>query len=134
MSEHEEQVLLFQWAKMNEDHVPELWYLYAVPNGAKLPYRGKGKRRYSPEAQRLKAEGLKPGVPDVALPVPRGSYHGMYIEMKFDKNKTTKHQDEWLFGLQSMGYYVCVPYGFVEAKNEIIKYLGLREGTYIDMI
>lgn len=134
MSEHGEQTVLFDWARMNEDRVPELWLLHAIPNGAKLPYRGKGKNRYSPEALRLKAEGLKPGVPDVCLPVPRGAYHGLYIEMKFGKNKPTKHQSVWLQQLDSQGYRAAVCYGFTAAKEEIIAYLGRPRDDYIDMI
>ena len=134
MSEHEEQRILFEWALLNESHVPELWYLFAIPNGAKLPYRGKGKRRYSPEAMRLKEEGLKPGVPDVCLPVPNDVWHGMYIEMKFGKNTPTDKQEVWLHKLKSQGYYAAVCYGFVAAKEEIVKYLGLKEGQYIDMV
>lgn len=134
MSEHGEQVLLFEWAKMNEVRVPALWLLFAVPNGAKLPYRGKGKRRYSPEAMRLKAEGLKPGVPDVCLAVPNGHYHGMYIEMKYGKNKPTQAQMMWLFELDKIGYYVRVCYGFQEAKEAIVKYLDLSPDDYIDMV
>ena len=126
--------MLFSWARLNEQHVPELWYLFAIPNGAKLPYRGKGKSRYSPEAMRLKEEGLKPGVPDVFLPIPRGEYHGLWIEMKFGNNKVTPAQKEWLWMLDQQGYKVKVCYGFIEAKNVIIDYLGLKEGNYIDMV
>lgn len=46
---------------------------YAIPNGGKRDKR---------EAANLKAEGVKPGVPDTHLPVPRGDYASLYIEFK----------------------------------------------------
>ena len=35
MSEAQEQVLLFQWAKMQENVYPELKLLFHIPNGGK---------------------------------------------------------------------------------------------------
>ena len=87
MSEHDEQVALFQWAKLNEDRYPELAMLYANPLGGKRPRR---------TAARMKAEGAKAGVPDITLPVARCGFHGMYIEMKFGKGRLTSAQDWWL--------------------------------------
>ena len=36
---------------------------------------------------RLRAEGLKSGVPDLCLPSAHGEYHGLYIEMKRTKRR-----------------------------------------------
>ena len=47
-------------------------------------------------AANLKKEGVKRGVPDICLPVSRGKYHGLYIEMKAGKNKPSKEQKEWI--------------------------------------
>lgn len=48
---------------------------------------------------RLRAEGLKSGVPDLCLPSAHGQYHGLYIEMKRTQgSKTTPEQKEWLAG------------------------------------
>jgi hypothetical protein len=134
LSEHGEQMALFEWSALNEERVPELKWMFSIPNGAKLPYRGKGKRRFSPEAMRLKDEGLKPGVPDVFLSVARQGYHGFYIEMKVGYNKPTEYQNEWLKGLAEQGYKTSVCYGMQAAKKEIVEYLELNEGEYIDMI
>jgi len=127
LSEHEEQVLLFAWSKAYEYRYPELGLLYAIPNGAKLSWRRNPKTgsRYSPEAQRLLAEGLRPGVPDTMLPVPRGIYHGAYCELKVGKNKPTEEQSRWLEALHRQGYATCVAYGAGEAIRFYAEYLGL---------
>ena len=33
MSEHDEQVALFEWAALREAEIPELALLFAIPNG-----------------------------------------------------------------------------------------------------
>ena len=62
-TESAEQQTLFQWARMQSGKYPELELLYHVPN--------EGKRSHKTGA-RMKAEGLKSGVPDICLPVARG--------------------------------------------------------------
>jgi hypothetical protein len=95
--------------------------LYAVPNGGK---------RDKATAAKLKAEGVKAGVPDVFLPVARGGYHGFYIEMKVGKNKTSPEQNAWLEALKAEGYLVDVSYGWEEAAHKIARYLGHEPEDY----
>lgn len=71
-TEAQEQMTLFSWAAMQSGKYPELNLLYHVPNGGS---------RHKAEAGRLRAEGVKAGVPDLCLPVARGQYHGLYIEL-----------------------------------------------------
>lgn len=126
-NEHADQVALFAWAALQQNIYPALKWLYAVPNGAKLPYRkGANGKRYSPEAIRLKAEGMKPGVPDTCLPVPVGRFHGLYIELKHGKNTASDKQSEWLEALNSMGYCAALAWGYEDAKQLIINYLENR--------
>lgn len=113
-SESEEQQALFQWAEMMKKRFPELSLLYHIPNGGA---RSKG------TAGRLKAEGVKSGVPDVCLPVARGKYHGLYIEMKVGNNKPTQNQIIWIDALINQGYQAKVCYGWQEASNVIERYL-----------
>ncbi len=113
-SESEEQIALFQWAEVMSGKRPELALLYHVPNGG---------ARMAATAGRLKAEGVKAGVPDVCLPVARGGYHGMYIEMKVKPNKPTKLQLVWLSELSKQGYQTAVCYSWQEAATLIEKYL-----------
>lgn len=111
-SETTEQILLFNWASMNEDFFPELKNMLHVPN--------EGKRT---NGAVLKAAGLKDGVPDVLLLVPRNGFCGLAIEMKFGKNKTTASQKEWLERLKKAGYKTAICYGFLEAQAEVREYL-----------
>lgn len=71
--EAEEQEALFVWAEYQSAAHTELKLLYHIPN--------EGKRSVSYGAA-LRRQGMKKGVPDLCLPVARGKYHGLYIEMK----------------------------------------------------
>ena len=78
-TEHTDQARLFRWMAT----VPALALAFAIPNGAKLPWTKNAKgQRYSAEAIRLKQEGLKSGVPDICIPVMRGGYGAMFLELK----------------------------------------------------
>ena len=111
-SETTEQINLFNWAKRTESILQELALLYHVPNEGKRTNGGI-----------LKAAGLKSGVPDICLPVAMGGFHGLYIELKFGKNKTTKSQDDYIGLLKAQGYKTAVCYGAEEAREEILDYL-----------
>lgn len=114
-SESVEQMNLFRWAMFEEGKYPELALMYHIPNG--------GKRNIT-TAKRLKAEGVKAGVPDIHLPVPRHGYHGLYIELKKLKGgKTTENQDRWIEALNAQGYYAVVCKGWEEASKAILRYL-----------
>lgn len=117
MSEHDEQVALFDWARLNESKHPQLKMLFAIPNGG---------LRNMVVAKKLKREGVKAGVPDMFLAVRTRTRSGLFIEMKFGKNKTTKEQDEWIQKLNGV-FYTAVCYSFEEAKQVIIDYLGIEE-------
>lgn len=126
MSEHDEQVRLIKWAKQQAHFCPELALLYSTPNGAKLPYhKDRRGHRYSPEAMRLKAEGLKSGVPDLCLPVARQGYHALYIELKYDDNKPSEAQEWWLGELARQGCLAVVCWGADDAIGVLQEYLGL---------
>lgn len=112
--ESEEQVALFEWAEAMSGKYPCLRLMYHVPNGG---------HRSAAVAGKLKAEGVKAGVPDICLPSARGGYHGLYIELKAGKNKATKEQEEWLSALSEEGYKAVVCRGWVNAAEEIKNYL-----------
>ena len=117
--ESTEQQTLVAWAKRHEEEWPELRMLYHIPN--------EGKRSRKTGA-RLKAEGLKSGVPDICLPVARGRHHGLYIELKRRKDsKVTKEQLEWIADLVAQGYVAAVCRGCDEAISLITRYLTGRE-------
>lgn len=108
------QEALFQWAELNAVHMPELEFMHHVPNGGK---------RDRMTAISLKRQGVKAGVPDIALPAPRADYHGLYIELKAGKNKATENQRRWLKYLADHNYYAAVCYGWRAAADLITTYL-----------
>lgn len=112
--EEAEQAAIFEWAEYEKRKYPELELLYHVPNGGK---------RDAKTAAILKRCGVKAGVPDLVLPVARCGYHGLYIELKVGKNRTSKNQDRWLKSLNAKGYKAEVCNGFNEATNMILRYL-----------
>ena len=127
--EHDAQVALFAWAKLNEVKYPELALLFAVPNGMRTSMR---------TAIKAKAEGLKAGVPDVWLPVgaagkfpndydPDAPFFasGLVIEMKAPKGKTSILQRRWLEELHKQGYITTVCYSAAEATLAICDYLNI---------
>lgn len=112
--ESQEQQALFRWAAMMEGKYPELKLMYHVPNeGVRSKANG----------ARLKAEGMKAGVPDVCLPCARCGYHGLYIELKAGSNKPTRSQEEWIADLNGQGYYAVVCWGWESAQKVIMMYL-----------
>lgn len=117
ISESTHQICLFRWAAYQTGKWPELNLMYHIPN--------EGKRSRA-TGGRMRAEGLKPGVPDVCLPVARGRFHGLYIEMKAGSNKTTKNQDYWLEALAAEGYLTAVCYGWEAAAQKITEYMNLK--------
>lgn len=127
-NEHTEQTALIDWVHLREDRYPALRLLYAIPNGAKLPY-GKNKqgKRFSFQAMRLLAEGLRPGVPDLCLPAPRKDFCGLYIELKVGKNKPTAAQKVFLDALSEQGYLAVVCWGWDDARRVLCEYLDIEE-------
>lgn len=114
-SESEEQKAVFEWAAAFERVYPELFLLAAIPNGG---YRNPR------EAARLRAEGVKAGVPDMILFVARGGYHGLAIEMKRQRAyKISPKQICWMRRMSEQGWYAVVCQGAVQAQNIITKYL-----------
>lgn len=141
-SEHEEQVEVFRWAaevayagfnlvmsgaqkpydKALVRPVPSLRLLHAIPNGGA---RGNDSRTNKIRGAMLKAEGVRKGVPDIFLPVPKQQFHGLYIEMKVaDQNKARPSQEQLDFmkKVQALGYKCNICYGAEEAKKAIYEY------------
>jgi hypothetical protein len=114
--EGEEQARLFSWCKMQSGLHPELGLLFHIPNGGS---------RNKAEAGRFKAEGVKAGVPDLLLPVPRGGYHGLFIELKrLDGGRLRTEQKAWLDKLREQGYATVVCCGWEEASEALLAYLA----------
>jgi hypothetical protein len=116
-TEAEEQAALFEWAFVMTTKYPELALMYAIPNA--------GKRGRYAQAQMLQT-GLRAGVPDICLPVPRGGFGACYVEMKRKGRKPTEKQGDWIERLRAAGNCVGVIYSWDDAKDFILYYLNLR--------
>ncbi len=113
-NEHDHQAALIRWARNHVDQYPPLALLHAIPNGGQ---RGKA------QAAKLKAEGVKAGIPDLFLPVARRGAHGLYLELKVGSNKPSNEQVKVMGQLEEAGYLCRVCYGAEAARLHLVWYL-----------
>ena len=115
-TESAEQTWLFQWIAYAQGAHPELRLCFHIPNeGRRDPRTG----------HNLKVHGMRPGVPDIMLPVARGIYHGLFIELKRRKyGRVSEEQAVWIDRLNRVGYRAVVCAGWEAARDEILRYLG----------
>ena len=111
--EHTEQANFFKAARL----ILGIYYplIFAIPNGGKRTGRdGKGKQR----------EGLKKGVPDIFLAMPKIGYYGLFIEMKRLKGSTTSdEQKAYIKLLNRTGYKAVICKGYAKAVEVLRDYL-----------
>lgn len=117
MTEAQHQAKVFKWSQQPSIRAkwPELALLHHIPNGGK---------RDAVEGKHLKAQGVRPGVPDLCLPVARGRYHGLYIEMKTEIGHTSDAQEWWGERLTAQGYLWKVCHGWESAADVLAGYLS----------
>lgn len=117
------QMALFAWASSPQAQAewPDLRWLFAIANGG---YRNKV------TAVRLRAMGVKKGIPDICLGVRRGSFACLWIELKIPKREdgrragtARKEQTVWLDHFKEMGHGAIVCRGWDHARQVIIQYL-----------
>ena len=114
-SEGHEARCLLQWAaaRIPRDLPP----LVHIPNGG---------ARNAITGAKLKAEGTRPGFPDYALLVPRGTFCGLFLELKKRKGgKVSAAQADWLDALRRQGYAAFAAHGWEQAASIISSYLQL---------
>ena len=127
--EHELQKACVNWFGYQYPHLKDL--LIAIPNGGK---------RHVKTAAKLKAEGVKAGVPDLFLAAPVGYKveangrkiiehlsAGFWIEMKTEKGVVRDSQKKYLDRLSEFGYSTVVCRSFEEFTKSIETYLGLKK-------
>lgn len=109
----------------NGEGIAWVKYIHAIPNGG---------LRDKITAGKLKAEGVKSGVPDVFVPRPVylrsiTAAHGLYIEFKRPKTAekgkghVAEKQTDWHTYLLASGYAVAVCYSAYAAIDELKSYL-----------
>ena len=119
-SEAQHQAAVIKWSQQPSirSKWPDLALLHHIPNGG---------TRDAVEGKHLKQQGVKRGVPDLCLPVPRGQYHGLYIEMKTETGSTSHEQDWWGEHLLEQGYMWEVCHGWKSAVRVLEWYLSLKK-------
>jgi hypothetical protein len=116
MSEHDTQTAFFRWAAVQG--LLDLEQMHAIPNGG---------YRHPAVAAKLKAEGVKPGVPDVYWPVARGGFIGLAIEFKHANASPSKEQRERITLLQKEGWCVCICWDWQCAARTVQGYAGMMQ-------
>lgn len=110
-SEEQEQMAAVKWLELKR--IP----VFHIPNG--------GKRNLI-EAVKFKQLGVRSGIPDLFIPVAKGKYHGLFIEIKRSKDAyLSDNQQFWLSVLEKQGYAVFVGYGADQVIRFVTKYMEL---------
>lgn len=114
-----EQEQFFRWVYANQIRHPELQLCNGSMNGVRVSAKVRAG---------LKQQGLRPGVPDIDLPVARNGWHGLRIELKRvtggSVSREQKQMHELLIG---QGYMVKVCKGWREAVAAVEQYLGVEQ-------
>jgi hypothetical protein len=114
-SEYYEQCQYFALVKYNYKRFPELRLAFGTMNGVPVSIG---------LAVKMQKAGNIPGVPDIVLPIARGEWHGLMIEMKRQKGgSVSPAQDKYHDMLFTAGYKVIVARGYRGAFEETIRYL-----------
>jgi hypothetical protein len=74
----------------------------------------------------MKREGLRAGVPDLMLCVPRGIYHALFLELKLPTGKVSDDQKAFIADAWAHNYSAYVAYSLDEAINDITAYLNTK--------
>lgn len=112
-TEHEIQCAFIARLKLLQH--PELKLGFAIPNG--------GARNVITGAK-LKAEGVRKGIPDWHLPVPRKGFSGLWIEFKRPGGKLSEDQVIVISDLRKEDHFVEVCDDDAEAEIIVRRYLG----------
>ena len=118
VSEARHQQAVLKWSRQSALRArwPELALLHHIKNET---------RGGAAQVAVDKAMGVKKGVPDLCLPVARGGYHGLYIEMKSETGRTSPSPDWWGEQLKKQGYCWEVCRGWQSAVKALEWYLNL---------
>lgn len=113
--EEDLQMACAAWLFEMELEFPDLAFMFHSPNGGARSKRTRG---------RLKAMGTRRGVPDWLLPLPRGAFTGLAIEMKSSSGTLSEKQRAWLTRLAKAGYLTGSARTVDEFKGLVLRYLG----------
>lgn len=114
-SEAQEQAAVIEWWRFacKKYGVPEVALLHVANEGSGSVVRGRLQKR----------QGVRAGVADLFLSVPRGAFSGLWIEMKRTDGRVRPEQREFLSQMQSLGYDCAVCRGAEAAREKIHAYM-----------
>lgn len=117
-TEEIEQARVIKWSHKAEVRalMTQLKWLHHSPNGG---------RRDAFTGAQLKALGVKPGFPDLILPVKTSISTGLVIEMKSAKGKLSAEQSEWLDHFIENDWQIAVLRSAEHARIALCNYLGI---------
>jgi hypothetical protein len=92
--------------------------IYAVPNGLELAGGGRA-------GGMAKHEGLRPGIPDICVPVAMRGFHSYYIELKAPNGRPSPEQIKMHARLIHAGHRVEIKIGWRIAAKAILTYLEI---------
>jgi hypothetical protein len=121
-SEDMEAQCLIQWARVQRYQDKRLSdLLIMIPNGA---YLGSDPKQRAITMARMKRCGFRSGVFDYLLAIPRGTYPGLWIELKRRQlGIVSEEQGLFKLDMESLGWKTAIAKGWEEAKEQIETYL-----------
>lgn len=130
-SEHGHQRAVISWLNYCAEWYPDFERAYAAANGGS---RGDTELSRKIEGGKMKAEGVKRGVPDLFQPTPRfhtelnAMFAGLYVEMKDAQGGDggSEEQHGYLAYLNGVGYAAQICNGYSEAIATWVKYFELK--------
>ena len=99
------------------------WFHPANERKTKMFVNSKG-QKFSPEGCKLKAKGVKSGVPDILIFNQRNGFGGLAIELKVGPNTLSATQIEWMERLNKNGWLCFVSWSLDEVLSLIDWYSG----------
>lgn len=106
------QINCIKWLFAQYPNIPA----FHVPNGGS---------RNKIEGRKLKMMGVRRGVPDVFIDLPRGDYHGARFELKTGRNGMTAEQAGWMQYYREHGFYAQEVRSLDEFVNAVNFYMSL---------
>jgi hypothetical protein len=107
------------------DHINTVnWFKHHYPELDDDFHHFANERRCTPqEGSMLKRMGVKRGIADFFLAIPRNGKAGLWIELKVGKNKPSKEQQAFLDRKAQRGYEAVCVWGTDAAREAISAYL-----------
>lgn len=109
-----------KWFRYQYNDIKEL--LFSIPNGIPLANQNIRTKIYN----KLKEEGLQPGVPDLFLAVGNSIYNGMFIEIKSKRDRLRKKQVDMIRALEQQNYKCVVVRSVDEFIAIVDEYLRIK--------